>query len=233
MTTQLTDQTERLSLQDIVVASTLPRVNLLPPEIVEAGRLRSVQLSMGAAVVAALVVVGGLWVVANQQAQSEQEKLDAAAVRQATVSKQVTSLAPVAAVYNQVDQRRQLLETALGGDVQWSQYLTDLSLTIPDNVWLTSMTVSPQAATAGTGGTAGTAGTADQIANITFAGTALQHDDVALWLESLAKQKGYTSAYFNSSTEKVVGASTVVDFSSTVVVTREALSGRYLQNAGK
>jgi Tfp pilus assembly protein PilN len=227
MTTQLTDQTERLSLQDIVVASTLPRVNLLPPEIVEAGRLRSVQLSMGAAVVAALVVVGGLWVVANQQAQSEQEKLDAAAVRQATVSKQVTSLAPVAAVYNQVDQRRQLLETALGGDVQWSQYLTDLSLTIPDNVWLTSMTVSPQAATAGTGGTA------DQIANISFAGTALQHDDVALWLESLAKQKGYTSAYFNSSTEKVVGASTVVDFSSTVVVTREALSGRYLQNAGK
>jgi Tfp pilus assembly protein PilN len=230
MTTQLTDQTERLSLQDIVVASTLPRVNLLPPEIVEAGRLRSVQLSMGAAVVAALVVVGGLWVVANQQAQSEQEKLDAAAVRQATVSKQVTSLAPVAAVYNQVDQRRQLLETALGGDVQWSQYLTDLSLTIPDNVWLTSMTVSPQTATAGTGGTAGTA---DQIANISFAGTALQHDDVALWLESLAKQKGYTSAYFNSSTEKVVGASTVVDFSSTVVVTREALSGRYLQNAGK
>jgi hypothetical protein len=61
----------------------------------------------------------------------------------------------------------------------------------------------------------------------------MQHDDVAVWLESLAKQKGYTSAYFNSSTEKEIGSTKVVDFSSTVVVTREALSGRYLQNAGK
>jgi Tfp pilus assembly protein PilN len=233
MTMQLTDQTVQLPAQEFVLATALPRVNLLPPEIAEASRLRTVQLSMGAAVVAAFVVVGGLWVVADLQAQSEQEKLDTAQANQATVSKQVNALAPVAAVYAEVDQRRQLLETALGGDVEWSQYLTDLSLTVPDNVWLNSMSVAPQTAATGTAGAAGTAGTADQIASITFSGTAMQHDDVAVWLESLAKQKGYTSAYFNSSTEKEIGSSTVVDFTSTVVVTREALSGRYLQNAGK
>ena len=231
MTTQLSEETMQLApVQEIVLARSLPRVNLLPPEIVEASRLRSVQLGMGAAVVAALVVVGGLWVVADLQAQSEQEKLDAATATQSSVSRQVNVLAPVQAVYAQVDQRRQLLETALGGDVEWSQYLTDLSLTVPDNVWLNSMSVAPQTAATGT---TGTAGTADQIATITFSGTAMQHDDVAVWLESLAKQKGYTSAYFNSSTEKEVGTTKVVDFTSTVVVTREALSGRYLQNAGK
>jgi Tfp pilus assembly protein PilN len=231
MTTQLSEETMQLPpVQEIVLARSLPRVNLLPPEIVEAGRLRSVQLGMGAAVVAALVVVGGLWVVADLQAQSEQEKLDTATATQSGVSRQVNALAPVQAVYAQVDQRRQLLETALGGDVEWSQYLTDLSLTVPDNVWLNSMSVAPQTAATGT---TGTAGTADQIATITFSGTAMQHDDVAVWLESLAKQKGYTSAYFNSSTEKEVGTTKVVDFTSTVVVTREALSGRYLQNAGK
>jgi Tfp pilus assembly protein PilN len=217
-------------VQEIVLGRSLPRVNLLPPEIVEASRLRSVQLGMGAAVVAAFVVVGGLWVVADLQAQSEQEKLDAATASQTTVSRQVNALAPVQAVYAQVDQRRQLLQTALSGDVEWSQYLTDLSLTVPDNVWLTSMSVAPQTAATGT---SGTAANPDQIATITFSGTAMQHDDVAVWLESLAKQKGYTSAYFNSSTEKEIGSSKVVDFSSTVVVTREALSGRYLQNAGK
>jgi Tfp pilus assembly protein PilN len=230
MTMQLTDQTVQLPAQEFVLATALPRVNLLPPEIAEASRLRTVQLSMGAAVVAAFVVVGGLWVVADLQAQSEQEKLDTAQANQATVSKQVNALAPVAAVYAEVDQRRQLLETALGGDVEWSQYLTDLSLTIPDNVWLTSMTVAPQTTATGTSGTAGETA---QIASVTFNGTAMQHDDVALWLESLAKQEGYRSAYFNSSTEKEIGTTKVVDFSSTVVVTRDALSGRYLTSAGK
>jgi Tfp pilus assembly protein PilN len=225
MTTQLSDQTVQIPVLESVLAAALPRVNLLPPELAEASRLRTVQLSMGGAVVAALVVVGGLWVVADQQVQAEQEKLDTAMTTQSTVSRQVGELAPVAAVYAQVEQRRQLLETALGGDVEWSQYLTDLSLTVPENVWLTSMSVTPQTAATGTAG--------GQIASITFAGTALQHDDVALWLESLAKQKGYTSAYFNSSTEKTIETTTVVDFTSTVVVTREALSGRYLQNPGK
>jgi Tfp pilus assembly protein PilN len=225
MTTQLSDQTVQIPVLESVLAAALPRVNLLPPELAEASRLRTVQLSMGGAVVAALVVVGGLWVVADQQVQAEQEKLDTAMTTQSTVSRQVGELAPVAAVYAQVEQRRQLLETALGGDVEWSQYLTDLSLTVPENVWLTSMSVTPQTAATGTAG--------GQIASITFAGTALQHDDVALWLESLAKQKGYTSAYFNSSTEKTIETTKVVDFTSTVVVTREALSGRYLQNPGK
>jgi Tfp pilus assembly protein PilN len=225
MTTQLSDQTVQIPVLESVLAAALPRVNLLPPELAEASRLRTVQLSMGGAVVAALVVVGGLWVVADQQVQAEQEKLDTAMTTQSTVSRQVGELAPVAAVYAQVEQRHQLLETALGGDVEWSQYLTDLSLTVPENVWLTSMSVTPQTAATGTAG--------GQIASITFAGTALQHDDVALWLESLAKQKGYTSAYFNSSTEKTIETTKVVDFTSTVVVTREALSGRYLQNPGK
>jgi Tfp pilus assembly protein PilN len=225
MTTQLSDQTVQIPILESVLAAALPRVNLLPPELAEASRLRTVQLSMGGAVVAALVVVGGLWVVADQQVQAEQEKLDTAMTTQSTVSRQVGELAPVAAVYAQVEQRHQLLETALGGDVEWSQYLTDLSLTVPENVWLTSMSVTPQTAATGTAG--------GQIASITFAGTALQHDDVALWLESLAKQKGYTSAYFNSSTEKTIETTKVVDFTSTVVVTREALSGRYLQNPGK
>jgi Tfp pilus assembly protein PilN len=226
MTTQLSDQTVQLPAREIVLASSLPRVNLLPPEIAEAGRLRSIQLGMGAAVAAALVVVGGLWFIAGQQVQSEQDELDAATATQATVSKQVNDLAPVAAVYAEVEDRRLLLEKALGGDVEWSQYLTDLSLTVPENVWLTSMNVTPQAAGTGTGGAS------DAVATITFAGTAQQHDDVALWLESLAKQKGYTSVYFNSSTEKEIGTTKVVDFTSTVSVTRDALSGRYLQNPG-
>ncbi|HEY0486274.1 MAG TPA: PilN domain-containing protein [Mycobacteriales bacterium] len=228
-TTELTDPTVTLPVGDLVLTTALPRVNLLPPEIIEASRLRTIQLSMGAAVAAALVVVGGLWFVADQQAQAEQTNLDAASATQATVGRQVRELAPVAQVYAQVDQRRALLQTALGGDVEWSRYLTDLSLTVPDNVWLTSMNVTPDAGSAATTGTA----SAGAIATITFAGTALQHDDVALWLESLAKQKGYTSAYFNSSTEATVGGTKVVNFTSTVSVTRDALSGRYSQNAGK
>ena len=58
------------------------------------------------------------------------------------------------------------------------------------------------------------------------------HDDVAAWLESLAKEKGYTNPYFSSSTKAAIGSRPVVNFTSTVTVTKDAYSGRYSKPAG-
>ena len=70
------------------------------------------------------------------------------------------------------------------------------------------------------------------VGTVTFTGVGFSHDDVAVWLESLAKQKGYTNPYFTNSTKALIGTRSTVNFSSTVTMTSAALSGRYTTPAG-
>ena len=209
---------------------TLPRVNLLPPEIAQARQLRLVKGGMGVGVVAALGVVGLLFLSAASTVSDAQTELDSASTLQAQVQRQVGELANVRTVYADVATRETLLTRAMGPEVRWSQYLTDLSLTIPATVWVTNVTVVQNV-------DGPSAGVADSlldpgIGSVTFTGTALAHDDVAGFLDALAGQQGYAFPYFSSSTEKYIGDTSVVDFTSTVNVTPEAQSGRYSDPAG-
>jgi Tfp pilus assembly protein PilN len=221
--TQVTEQLEQVVLPGTLLSRGLPRVDLLPPEIHAARRLRKVQTGMVAGVAAAAVVVGGLWFVANAEVGREQTRLETAQAQQIKVNKQVQSLSDVDQQYRDVESRQELLSTAMGSEVQWSGYLNDLALQVPTGVWLTNMTVAPASASTASG--------TSNVATITFSGSARAHNDVAVWLESLARQRGYADPYFTTSAETDDGAR-VVTFTSSVTVTTEALSNRYAQKSG-
>ena len=70
------------------------------------------------------------------------------------------------------------------------------------------------------------------VGTVTVSGVGFSHEDVAVWLESLAGQEAYTNPYFSSSAESRLGTRTVVDFSSTATLTPKALSGEYTAPAG-
>jgi Tfp pilus assembly protein PilN len=118
----------------------------------------------------------------------------------------------------------------MGQEIRWSYFLNDLSLKIPNRVWLTSMTVSKSdvAAAPPAAGQYVNPG----IGSITFDGQAYSHNDVAAWLNSLARQKGYTQPYFSDSTIEAVGSNEdAVKFTSQVTITDDALSKRYTEKA--
>jgi Tfp pilus assembly protein PilN len=221
-----------MSTQTTTRLATLPRVNLLPPEIEEARRFRSVQVGLGAAVLASIVVAGALFVAANHQVGKAQDDLDATSAQTTQLQAKVADYAAVPLVYGQVDAARAQLDLAMGQEVRWSYFLNDLSLTIPRHVWIDSMTVSASSATGAAAPVAGQYA-ATGIGTVLFEGHAYGNNDVAAWLESLAKQKGYTQPYFTDSTLAPLGSNEkAVTFQSQVVVTDDALSGRYTQNAG-
>ena len=224
-----------MSTQTTTRLSTLPRVNLLPPEIEQERRFRRTQLGLGAGVLASVGVVAVLFLTANSQvAEAEGELADSK--RQTTrLEAQTAEYSQVPLVYSQVEAARAQLELAMGREIRWSFYLNDLSLKIPNKVWLTSMTVTVADAAPGSAVAAapGTASFIDPgLGSVTFAGTALRHNDVAAWLDSLAKQKGYKQPYFTNSTKSEIGDEEVVNFQSQVSITEEALSKRYIQKAG-
>ena len=210
-----------------VVLNGFPRVNLMPREIAEAAKFRRFQFAMGATLLGAVVVVAGLTYQAHHGVTAAKQQLVTAQNEQTQLQQQLNSLQSVQDVYDQYAAKQLILQQAMGDEIRWSYYLEDLSLKIPSNVWLTN--VSATEATAGTAPTSAAAvpGTSAGIGSITFTGVAFSHDDVATWLDVLAKEKGYVSPYFTNSAESFIGPRKVVNFTSSVVLTPAAESGRY------
>lgn len=206
----------------------MPRVNLLPPEIAERATLRKAQLAMAGCGLAAVAVVGVMTMNASAKVNDANEAKAEAAAASVRLDKELDSLQNVRDIYARVDAANATLASAMSTEVLWSSYLHDLTLTIPENVWLTSMSVSVNAPAVPTGkpkpGSATSGPVLDPgIGTVTIAGTAFSHDDVAAWLESLAKQKGYANPYFTQSVEALIGERKVVNFTSTVNLTPAAL----------
>lgn len=204
----------------------LPRVNLLPPEIEELRRFRRIQVGLGAGVAAAIGVVALLLVAANGSVASANSEVEAATAEQSRLKAETAKYADVQAVYAQAQAAEVMLTEAMGEEVRYSRFLSDLSLSVPENVWLKNLTFTQGEVPAAVGSTE------PGIGSVTVTGVGFSHDDVAVWLESLAGQPGYTNPYFSSSTESLIGPRTVVDFTSTAELTSEALSGQYTKPAG-
>ena len=204
----------------------LPRVNLLPPEIAETIRFRRIQYGLGGGLLAAVGVVALLFVGAAGAVERAETDLAASSAEGDTLRAETAKYQDVQAVYGRAAAAQAMLTQAMGEEVRYSQYLNDLSLTVPENVWLKNVTFTQTPAPAALGTTVPGVGV------VTFTGVAFKHDDVAVWLESLAKQKGYVNPYFTASTKSFIGNRSVVDFTSTVTMTADALSGRYTAPKG-
>jgi Tfp pilus assembly protein PilN len=206
--------------------ATLPRVNLLPPEIAEQRRFRRIQYGLGAGVLAAVGLVATGFVLATGSVSAAGEELALANAENARLQAETAKYADVTAVYAQAAAAQAMLTEAMGQEVKYSGFLSALSLSIPDNVWVTSVAFSQSAPPAAVGSAEPGVGT------LTVSGKGFSHEDVALWLESLAGQETYSNPYFSTSTEVLIGARKAVEFTSTAVLTQKALSGDYTEPAG-
>lgn len=204
----------------------LPKVNLLPPEIGEAARFRRVQAGLAGGVLAAVGVVALLYVGATGSLSDANTELEASQATTTQLQAETAKYRDVTAVYAQAAAAEAMLTQAMGEEVRYSQFLNDLSLTVPENVWVDTVAFAQAAAQPAVGSTE------PGIGNVTFTGVGFKHDDVAVWLESLARQKGYANPYFSSSTEALIGTRKTVNFTSTVTLTPDALSKRYTAPAG-
>jgi Tfp pilus assembly protein PilN len=220
---------------------TMPRVNLMPPEIAEAARFRQLQLAMGAGIALSVVIVGGLYMHEHSGVSSAQAAVNTAQAQHSSLQTKLSSLQTVQDTFAAVQAKQNLLDQAMGQEIRWSYYLNDLALKIPSNVWLNSVQASESTAPGATSSAApttsststlGTATTPTDVGSVTFDLTGLRHDDVAKWLDALARLKGFSSPTFSTSVEGAIGNRGVVTAESQVTLTSAALSGRYTPKAG-
>jgi Tfp pilus assembly protein PilN len=228
--------------------ATMPRVNLLPPEIAAAARLKRLRLMLGVALGGAVVLVLFLYLLASSQVGSAEDQLaDAQALGQQRTAEKAT-YAEVPLVYAEVDAAQSNLVTAMTPEIRWSFYLNDLSLTIPKTTRLATITAVNDAAAAQLAGSltttappTTTTSTETGVAaapvapvsmgSITFTAKSTNFDAVAAWLQSLTRQEGYMDPFVQNIT-KADSENTVGDWydvDSSTKLDLEAASNRYLQ----
>jgi Tfp pilus assembly protein PilN len=213
-----------------------PRVNLLPPEILEQRFVRRLAFGLLGAVLVCGAAVGGVYAHTGQGEAAARSDLESARATQTTLQQQQRSLMPAQEAQTQVLAAQKALSAAMGSDVLWSRYLDELRLKLPDGVRFSSVALTPTNGTApataststpnsssASGGTSGTVpGT---IATLTISGKARSQLEVASLLQQLATIRAFTGVYLTNTQGDATSG--VISYTVTAGVTPEALSKRY------
>jgi Tfp pilus assembly protein PilN len=212
--------------------ATLPRVNLLPPEIAEAAQFRRLQTILGVAVGVTILFIGALWFLSRGAVTTAQADLARTQAQTVALQAQVNQYADVPAMAQEVATAKVQLATAMAPEVRWSFYLNDLSLSIPDGVRLTDLAINEPFAQA-LGGTTPPTVTGVEgglgIGSIAYTGKADSWDSVAKWLQVQSHEWGVTEPWpvqLSTPTDQTT-KKTMTDWNSKITVTADALSHRY------
>jgi len=202
----------------------MTQVNLLPTEVREGQKSRRALAAVVLAVGAAVFLLLFIYTLQTARLANANHKLDAQQARNQGLQTQIDSLQQFAQLKAEVALRQTLTQQALTNQVRWSGVLRDISMVIPNQMWLTGMnaTVSdvPQSPGSATPGTAPVQGPQTLVGTIQFQGVASDNPTLALWLSRLVRVNGWENAWL-SSAQKIVqdplnpGASKV-QFSSSI-----------------
>jgi Tfp pilus assembly protein PilN len=210
----------------LAVAYTVPRVNLLPPEITAARALRRTQGLLGGCVLLVVGAITGVFVLSVLKADTAAENLAAEQAVTTVLTAEQAEYARVPLVLAQLEGAETARATAMGSEVLWHSYLEQLALSYPPNVWLGDITATVALPGAGAAASADPLATPG-IGTVAFTGTALSSPDVAAWLDVLEATPGFADASLTSATRTEREGQVVVDFTTGVAVTDEALSHRF------
>lgn len=206
----------------------VPRVNLLPPEITDARRLRRVQGGLAVGFGSVLALLAGAYLVTASGVAQATSELGVAQARTAQLLAEQARYAEVPQVAASTEAAQHARETAMAMDVHWYRYLDQLARTAPADVWLGTVTATVNAPAAGAPAPVNADPlTQPGIGTVTFTGTTYEHAGVAAWLDVLGGTEGFSNPSFSEAARAELHGTDVVDFTSSVTVTTDALSGAY------
>src|SRR2546422_2809970 len=166
----------------------MTQVNLLPTEVREGQKSRRALAAVILAVGAAVFLLLFIYTLQTARLANANHKLDAQNALNQGLQTQIDSLQQFAQPKAEVALRQTLTQQALTNQVRWSGVLRDISMVIPNQMWLTGMngtvseTLVSSGAAAPPSGAPVVAGPQTLVGSIQFQGMASDNPTIALWL---------------------------------------------------
>jgi len=202
----------------------MTQVNLLPAEVKQRQRTRRATGLIVSGAVAVVALLFLLFVMQSARLGKAQDELAAQQQANAGLQSQIADLQKYADLKAQVSAKQAVVAEALQNEVLWSGALRDVSMVIPGNMWLVSMTgtVTVPTGSAPVPGTVGTGPDAGLVGNVQFTGSALTQPTLSEWLKRLSKVDGWANPWISQSTKGATGNQTTYQFSGSVDLTTGA-----------
>jgi Tfp pilus assembly protein PilN len=191
-------------------------INLLPSDVRQGQQTKrwfSIAVSAG---VALLVLLGAITVLQRMQISSSERTLRTEQAKAAQLRTEVGSLRDYELLEATLNSTQSLLNTALAGDVSWTRFLDDLDTHMPNDSWLSTISVSATPGTTPDGQVS--LGTAQYTAFVT------SMPGLAGWLDTMSEVKGLQFVYLSSGSKSE--GEDKVSFSASAHLTDTMLSGR-------
>lgn len=195
------------------------RIDLLPPEIAVRRRVRQQTTTAVAAGIGLVVVLGLFFIVQVGRLSTERNTLAAQQAENASLQSTVQSLNEFDKLAKELAAKTKLIDGLTATEVRWSIVLSDISLIIPSNAWLTNLTATVNVTAASSRPSAGQRVT---LGKVDLTGVTFTHVDVAKWLVRLAGVEGFTFPYLSLSARSTIGETPVVEFTSSVELAEPA-----------
>jgi Tfp pilus assembly protein PilN len=220
----------------------MTQVNLLPSDVKERQLTRRLTAAVILAVGAVVALLFVVFVLQAAKLSDANKKLQAQQATNADLKAKIAELQEFADLKAQVASREALTAAALDGEVLWSGVLRDVSMVIPDKVFLTGMVgtltapaaTTPAAPPAPTtpGATPSPGATTAPVApvetgpaligTIQFQGIAQDHPSVAQWLTRLEQVTGWANPWISNATEFDLNGESDIQWSGSLDLTTEA-----------
>ena len=210
-------------------------IDLCPPQKRKLQFDRQLATRLGAVAAVLVVALGGLTVKSVLAIRQTRNQLSAQTNAVRGVEAELARYDSLRRLNTDLDAGRKRVQTALGGDVSWTRFLSDFVRAMPDGVWIQSLsaqtTGSPTAAGAkptatATKKSARAATGPTGIGSVAWTVTGLDYPQAADWLRDLKEDPALSDVTVGSVTRSELGNRSVVLFNSTATLTASARSDR-------
>lgn len=208
------------------------RIDLLPPVYVRRRReRRDIALVVVAGLVVLLLLIG-YWVILGIRINRANSDLADVQARNLALQQDINELQRFVELQNEVDAKRQSLQTVMAGDIDWPAVMTEVAMVIPGEVWLTSLSASAGTTEGATSVPTETApvpiSSQEPFGRIQFTGNSTTMPGVAKFLIRFEDVESFFAVYLGSATKSTqAGGPSVVGFGATLELGPAAASERF------
>jgi Tfp pilus assembly protein PilN len=209
------------------------RASLLPPEIIDKRRLAVLKKRILIALTTLVALLAAWYAFALLQTSQANSDLSSAQSKTRALQAQQRDFGPLVAAQAQSAAIRDQLTKLMVGDVQWKDMLATLRASATRGVQITTVSATMTSGATVTSGVAGGLGVLNQsgkqpVGTLSINGSAPDKNAVAAYIDGLSKVTGLAAPFPAS----VTGDKGSVTFTANVIITSDALGGRYAPTQG-